>query len=58
MAESVLNYEAEQKLRFPAGSGVADGSGGGEREEPCARGEDGTLLEFAGLVAGGRTCTP
>lgn len=59
VAESLLDYKSGLKLQFPAGSGAADGRGGGERvEEPCARGEDGTLLEFAGLAVGGRSCTP
>lgn len=59
VAESLRDYEAERKLQFPAGSGAADGRGGEEQvEETCARGEDGTLLEFAGLAAGARSSTP
>lgn len=46
-------YEVRQKLQFPAGSGAADGSRGDQAENLCARGEDGTLLELAGLATEG-----
>lgn len=49
-------YEIRQKLQFPAGSGAADGSRGDQAKKLCARGEDGTLLELAGLAAEGWNC--
>lgn len=55
---SPLDYEKGRKLQFPAGRGASECGREAKRAvESCARGEDGTLLDLAGLAPGGPSST-